>query len=75
MLRKNDKAETLVIEKHRSPMAAFLSIRDYIRLAAPEPDVLRILGEESRRNRTDKLTSKDIDQIVTAARKRKARRR
>jgi hypothetical protein len=32
-----------------------LSIRDYVRLAAPEPEVLRILGEESRRNRTDNL--------------------
>jgi len=31
-----------------------LSIRDYVRLAAPEPEVFRIIGEESRKKRTDK---------------------
>jgi hypothetical protein len=45
-----------------------LSIRDYVKLAAPEPEVLRIIGEESVRNGTDKLSSRRIDQIVKATR-------
>jgi hypothetical protein len=39
-----------------------LSIRDYVKLAAPEPEVLRILGEESKRNGTHKMTQRQIDQ-------------
>jgi hypothetical protein len=38
-----------VIEKRGTPKAVVLSIRDYVKLAAPEPEVLRIIGEESER--------------------------
>jgi len=48
-----------------------LSIRDYVRLAAPEPEVLRVIGEESRRKGTDKLTSRQIDEVIKAARAQK----
>ena len=44
------------------PKAVLLSIRDYVRLAAPEPEVLRIIGEESQRKGTDKFTSRQIEQ-------------
>jgi hypothetical protein len=37
------------------------AIGDYVRLAAPEPDVLRIIGEEAERNGTCTLTSREID--------------
>jgi hypothetical protein len=52
-----------------------LSIRDYVRLASPEPDVLRIIGEESQRHGTDRLTSRQIDGVIQAARKQRTRRR
>ena len=51
-----------------------LSIRDYVKLAAPEPEVLRAIGEESRRKGTDKLTSRQIDQIIKATRAQKRKR-
>jgi prevent-host-death family protein len=73
--RVEDQRGSLVIEKRGTPRAVLLSIRDYVRLAAPEPQVLRIIGEESRRRGTDKLTSRQIDQIIAAARKRKTVRR
>ena len=38
--------------------------------AAPEP-VLRTIGEESQRKGTDKLTSRQIDQAIKAARAEK----
>jgi prevent-host-death family protein len=65
--------QSLVIEKRGTPKAVLLSIRDYVRLAAPEPEVLRILGEESQRNKTDTLTSRQIDQVIKAARADKKR--
>jgi hypothetical protein len=56
------------------PKAVLIGIRDYVRLAAPEPEVLKAIGEESRRKGTDKLTSRQIDQVIQAARARKPRR-
>jgi hypothetical protein len=47
------------------------AVRDYVRLA--EPEVLRIIGEESARNGTDKLTSRQIDRTIqsTGAQRKK----
>jgi prevent-host-death family protein len=69
-----DERRSLVIEKRGTPRAVLLSIRDYVRLAAPEPDVLRVIGEESQRKGTDKLTSRQIHQIIKAVRVSKLRR-
>jgi prevent-host-death family protein len=69
-----DERRSLVIEKRGTPKAVLLSIRDYVRLAAPEPEVLRVIGEESRKKGTDKLTSRQIDQIIKAARARRSKR-
>ena len=52
-----------------------LSIRDYVRLVAPEPEVLRVIGEESRRKEMDKLASRRIDQVIKVARAQKRKRR
>ncbi len=69
-----NERQSLVIEKRGMPKAVLLSIRDYVRLAAPEPEVLRVIGEESRRKGTDKLTSRQIDQEIKAARAEKPKR-
>jgi PHD/YefM family antitoxin component YafN of YafNO toxin-antitoxin module len=72
--RIEDERRSLVIEKRGTPRAVLLSIRDYVRLAAPEPAVLRVIGEESKRKGTDTLTSRQIDQIIKTTRAKKARR-
>jgi prevent-host-death family protein len=70
-----DERRSLVIEKRGTPRAVLMSIRDYVKLAAPEPDVLRMIGEESKAKGTDKLTSNQIDKIIQATRARKSKRR
>jgi hypothetical protein len=59
---------SLVIEKRGTPAAVLLNIRDYVKLAAPEPEMLRIIGAEARRNRTSALTSGQIDRVIAKAR-------
>jgi putative PIN family toxin of toxin-antitoxin system len=73
--RVEDEQRSLVIEKRGTPTAVLLSIRDYVRLAAPEPEVLRVIGEESKRKGTNKLSSRRIDQIITTARAEKTQAR
>ena len=72
--RVEDEHRSLVIEKRGTPKAVLLSIRDYVRLAAPEPEVLWLIGEESKRKGTDRLTSRQIDRVIKAARAAKSKR-
>jgi len=51
-----------------------MNIRDYVKLAAPEPEVLKIIGEQAKRNRKSSLTSRQIDEVVKRARTNKKRR-
>ena len=69
--RVAEERQSLVIEKRGTPQAVLLSIRDYVRLAAPEPEILRLIGEESARKGTDKLTSRQIDREIAAYRRAK----
>jgi len=71
--RVEDEGRSLVIEKRGSPRAVLLSIRDYVRLAVPEPEVLRIIGKESKRKGTHKLSPRQIDQIIKTARQSRSR--
>ena len=73
--RVENEHRSLVIEKRGAPRAILLSIRDYVRLAAPEPEVLAIIGEESKAKGTDAVSSHQIDNIVRAARQKKIKRR
>jgi prevent-host-death family protein len=66
--RVEDERRSLIIEKRGTPRAVLMSIRDYVKLAAPEPEVLRIIGEESVKKGTNNLTSRQIDQIIKATR-------
>ena len=72
--RVEEEHRSLVIEKRGTPRAVLLSIRDYVRLAAPEPEILKLIGAESRRQGTDKLTSQQIDHVIKATRSQKPKR-
>ena len=72
--RAEEERRSLVIQKRGTPRAILLSIRDYVRLAGPEPEVLKVLGEESKQKGTHALTSHQIDRILRKARQRKTKR-
>jgi prevent-host-death family protein len=75
LLRRIDlERRSLVIEKRGTPAAVLLSIRDYVKLAAPEPDVLKVIGEEAKQNSTSSLSSRQIDQIIKATRAQRKKR-
>lgn len=73
--RVEDERRSLIIEKRGTPRAVLLSIRDYVRLAAPEPQILKLLGSESKAKGTDRLTSTQIDRVIKAAREKKSKRK
>lgn len=69
-----EQHRSLVIERRGVPRAVLMSIRDYVRLAAPEPEVLRLIGEESRRKGTDRMSSAGVDRLISSVRSRKTMR-
>jgi prevent-host-death family protein len=73
--RVDRQQKSVVIEKRGAPKAVLLSLRDYVKLAAPEPEVLRVIGEVSQRNGTDKMTSRQIDDVIQEARAAKRTKR
>jgi prevent-host-death family protein len=73
--RVEDERRSLVIEKRGRPRAVLLSLRDYVRLAAPEPEVLRAIGAESEAKGTDKLSSQQIDKIIRETRAKRTKRK
>ena len=72
--RVDGEQRSLVIEKRGTPKAVLLSIRDYVKLAAPEPEILRIIGEASERNGTDRMSARQIDDVIKEARAAKRAR-
>ena len=62
---------SFVVERRGSPKAIILSVAEYVRLAAPEPAILRIVGEESKRRGTDRLSMRQIDSVIRQARREK----
>jgi prevent-host-death family protein len=75
LLRRVDaERRSLVREKRGAPTAILLSIRDYVKLAAPEPEVLKAIGNEAQQNGTSELSSRQIDQIIKTARTHKKKR-
>jgi prevent-host-death family protein len=75
LLHRVDKERhSLVIAKRGTPRAVLLSICDYAKLAAPEPEVLRIIGEDSERHGTSRLAGRKIDRIIRASRARRSKR-
>jgi prevent-host-death family protein len=73
--RVESEGQSFVIEKRGTPRAILLGIRDYVRLAAPEPAILRVLGEESKAKGIDRFTSREIDALIRSARSQKRKRK
>ena len=75
LLQRIEKTrQSLVIEKRGRPRAILLSLQQYAKLAAPEPEVLRAIGAESARNGTEAFGPRRIEQIIRSVRDRRRKR-
>ena len=63
-----DEGRLFVIVRRGTPQAVLLSIRDYVRLSVPEPEILRLIGNEARDNGTDGLNEAHVDKLIKTAR-------
>lgn len=60
-------------KKRKTSRTNLKRIRDYARLNAPEPEVLKVAGKESRKRGTDKMSSREIDTTIRNSRAGRSR--
>ena len=73
--RVEEERRSLVIEKRGTARAVLLGLRDYVRLSAPEPEVLKAIGRESEAKGTDKLSLRQIDKVIRETRAKRTKRK
>jgi PHD/YefM family antitoxin component YafN of YafNO toxin-antitoxin module len=72
LIRKVNRQKTrFIVGKPGEAAGVLVGMQDYIRTFAPEPEVLRAIGEQSKQKGTDKLTMREIDREIAAYRKEK----
>jgi len=69
MRRAAKQQERFIVDRRGNPEVVIMGIKDFIRTIAPAPEVLQAIRAEARRNRTSKLTSRQIDREIAAARR------
>ena len=67
--RATQKNERFLIERRGEPQAIIISLADYIEAFAPTPAWLKAIGAESKRKGLNKLTMRQIDTEIAAARR------
>src|SRR5438094_9128805 len=74
LTRAVENNERFLVERNGDPVVLILSVADYIRTFAPPPDWLKKSWASAKRNGLDKMTMKEIDaEIAAARRERRAR--
>src|SRR5438270_13578182 len=72
--RATQTHERFVVDRRGEPAVIIMSIKDYIETIAPPPDWLKKSWENAKRNGLNKLTMREINAEIAAARKEKGRK-
>ena len=67
--RVRQKNERFLVDRRGEPQAIIMSIDDYIDTFAPTPAWLKAIGAEAKRKGLNKLTMRQIDAEISAARR------
>lgn len=71
MRRAKEKRDRFVVGRRGEPQVVIMGVKDFIDTIAPEPEVLRLIGEEAKRKGKNKLTMRQIDAEIRAVRQEK----
>ena len=69
MRRASQKNERFVVDRRGEPQVIIMSIKDYINNFAPAPDFLKEIRAEAKHKGLHKLTMRQIDSEIAAARR------
>jgi prevent-host-death family protein len=69
MNRAVENNDRFLVERNGEPAVLILSVTDYVKTFAPPPDWLEKSWDSAKRHGLDKLTTKEIDTEIAAARR------
>jgi len=69
MKRAKEKSERFFVLRRGETLAVIMGVRDYIHAPAPDADALRVIQAEAKRKGLDKLTMRQINAEIAAARR------
>ena len=72
--RTSKNNERFVVERRGEPSVIIMSVKDYINTITPTPDWLKEIGMEARRKGLNKLSMRQIDAEIAAARRERRQR-
>jgi prevent-host-death family protein len=67
--RVSKNNERFLVERRGDPQVIIMSVKDYIATIAPTPDWLKEIGTEAKRKGLNKLSMRQIDAEIAAARR------
>ena len=67
--RASQKNERFLVDRRGEPTVIIMSVKDCINTIAPTPDWLEEIGAESKRKGLHKMTMRQIDAEIAAARR------
>lgn len=71
MRQANENQKRFIVDKRGEPQVVIMGIQDYVNTIAPEAAVLTALGREAKRKGSNKLSMRQIDNEIKAARRDK----
>jgi PHD/YefM family antitoxin component YafN of YafNO toxin-antitoxin module len=69
MRRASQKNERFLVDRRGEPAVIIMSVKDYIDHIAPTPDPLKKMTAEAKRKGLNKLSMRQIDAEIAAARR------
>lgn len=69
MNRAVENNDRFLVERNGEPAVLILSVTDYVKTFSPPPDWLEKSWDSAKRQGLDKLTTKEIDVEIAAARR------
>jgi prevent-host-death family protein len=67
--RAGRQHERFIVDRRGNPEVVIMGVKDFLKTIAPEPEVLQAIRAEAKRNKTSKLTNRQIDREITAYRR------
>jgi prevent-host-death family protein len=72
MRRARQDNARFIVDKRGEPQVVIMSIRDFLKTIAPEKKVMAAIRATARNKGTNRLTLRDINRVIRAARKERS---
>lgn len=64
--------ERFVVDKRGEPQVVIMGVKDFLKTIAPEPEVLAAIRADAKKQKSSKLTMREISREISAFRKERA---